>query len=375
MSNPETAVTVIEPTANSVVVNLDGFPEEQYNRLIPTQVLALGSDLLRPIVQTVQLTPDDTYSSSDLPRGHRAPTKVGLMKLADAAGVDFIDIRRLDDGTNPNVCGVSCYAVMVTATGQMRRAPGSRWLDLGRMSWASDAQRNKFRGHIFEHAETRAMERALRALLSLRQSYPEADLRKPFAVVRVVPNMDHPELRARLLDGMAGSVAALYGPRASAPQLEAGPEVVDVPEAPVDDEPQPAQLTPGRPAAAPVATDTATIAPAVPAPSGMPEAPDWISGATAAPEPAGDSFAARIRSAAADPAAAKGKATKPQLETLVRIFSPLGDGTWQQVLRTGIGILFGEDAIAAPTNAQARAIILAADSDGDFLAHWQELGS
>ncbi|CAN5613254.1 hypothetical protein BH23CHL8_BH23CHL8_19030 [soil metagenome] len=220
-----------------VTYNLDAFPEDRFNRLIPTQVLRMPSDLVVPIVQVVQLDVErDTYESSDVPKGSRALNKVGLRKLGTAAGVSIIDERRTDDGSDPDVCEVTCMAEMVLPTGQRVRAPGMKRVDLRRQSWASDNQRKKYASFFQEHVASRAENRAIRALLSLLASYPVAELRRPFAVVTFAPNMSHPEVRSRILDAMAPTVQALYGPE-QAKQIGGGEAVTTVPAAPDDDEP------------------------------------------------------------------------------------------------------------------------------------------
>lgn len=370
MSNPDTAVTVIEQSPEALVEwNLDGWPEDQFNRIVPTTTLGLANEFIRPVIQVVALdVEDDTYSSRDLKEGHRAPNARGLSKLADAAGVTFTDEVRLDDGSDSSRAYVRVYAELVDPTGMKRRAPGSRDYRLDSQPM-TDAQRARAKGYVHEHAATRARHRALRALLSLPQSYAVGDLRKPFAVVRYLPNTQHPEVREAFKAAMVGSIAALYGPE-PAKQLAAGPDVQELPEV-ADDEPRNVTPAPATPPTLPGETLKAASAPVA-----TPE-PDWITGAAPAKPAAAvdESFKGRILAAAADPAAPKGKATKPQLETLVRIFTPLGEDTWREALRTGIAALFGEAAVASPTNAQARAIILASDSDEAFLEHWQELGS
>src|SRR4051812_15559938 len=143
----DTAVTVIEQPIDSGVVewNLDGFPENAYNRLVPVATLQLPTDLLRPVVQVVQLNPDpknggDVYTSRDMPEGHAAPTKVGLRKFAMAAGISFVDERRTDDGSDPDVIEVTCVAELLMPTGQRIRATGMKRVDLGAQTWSSPAQ-------------------------------------------------------------------------------------------------------------------------------------------------------------------------------------------------------------------------------------------
>jgi hypothetical protein len=373
MASSTTAVTVIEQSASDAMVewNLDEFPVEQFNRLLPTQTLMLPTDLLRPVVQVVKLNPDpknggDVYASADMPEGHAAPTRVGLRKLATAAGISFVDERRVDDGRDPDVIEVSCLAEMLMPTGQRIRAVGSKRIDLNAQVWKSPAHRGKYRSFFQEHVASRAQNRAIRALLSLRGSYPAEVYSRPFAVVSFAPNMNHPEVRERILSAMAPALTAGFGPAAgSPPMLAAGaPPVYAAPEAPDEDE-APAAVTvmPGERlrAAAPRAGD---------------EEPSWITGAAASAQPAAQpaSLADMIRSSASDEGAPKGKATKPQTDLLARVFAPLGDEAGRTAAR-GLRVLFGPDSVANLTAAQARAIAIAADSDKDFLSRWQEMAS
>lgn len=237
MSDQTSAVQVLEPSG--VTFNLDKFPTDKFNRLIPTQTINMPSDLVVPVVQVVQLDiANDAYESPDVPRGSRAISRVGLRKLATAAGVSIFDERRTDDGTAPDVCEITCIAEMILPTGQRLRAPGMKRVDLRRQKWASDAQRAKYASFFQEHVASRAENRAIRALLSLRASYPVSELARPFAVVTFAPNMNHPEVRARALEAMVPSVPQLYGPEQPR-QLGAGAieAPIQVAQAPDDDEP------------------------------------------------------------------------------------------------------------------------------------------
>ena len=278
MTDQSTAVAVREPTAltvRPVEVNLDNWPSAQYNRLVPTQTLLMPSDLIAPVFQIVQLEPADRegkspdhYKSSDVPQGHRAPTARGLNKLATAAGVSFYDERRIDDGADPDVIGVSVMASMMLPTGQRITAPGSQLINIRTWfgSQTSAAELAKFRKQFYAHVSTRARNRAIRGLLSLRASYPEAEIAKPFAVVSFAPNMNHPEVRSRMLDAVSGVSAQLYGP-AAARQLEAG-KTINVSPAPEED---PAPATP-------------TVLPgeSLAKASGPVEEPDWLKPSTPA---------------------------------------------------------------------------------------------
>jgi len=358
--NNQTAVAVIEQVPEAIVEwNLDNWPEDRFNRLVPTQTLGLGTDLIRPIVQVVKLDLEtDTYESNDLPTGHRAPNARGLSLLADALGADFVDEVRLDDGSDPMRAYVRVYAEVIDATGRKRRAPGSRDYRLESQAM-TDRQRQRAKGYVHEHAATRARHRALRAVASIPQSYPVAQLQKPFAVVRYILNMQQPEVRARVLDAMVGTVAALYGPE-PAKELAAGSAVVDLPEIAEDEEPKnvtPAPETPttlpGEKLAAAVSSD---------------DLPDYLTGTTTAPAEAKAEVPAKAPvdvveklQGSAERSKLKGDITQPQKDRLKSLFVGHVSGA---DFASVIGSAFGDEFVASPTAAQAQAIVTLVESFG-----------
>ena len=365
MASSSSAVTVIEQSPDAVVeYNLDNWPESEWNRLVPTQTLGLATDLIRPIVQAVRLDVErDTYKSNDIPEGFRAPNARGLSKLAAAAGVDFVDEVRLDDGSDPGRAYVRVYAEMIDATGRKRRAPGSRDYVLDSQSM-TDPQRRRAKGFVHEHAATRARHRALRALLSLPQAYTIAELNKPFAVVSFVPNLQNPELRSRVMDAMVPTIAALYGSD-SAKQL-AAPAAIEVAEI-SDDEIKNVTPPPGNP----------TVIPGEKLAKADAEEPAWLqpaakATATAAPK---KPFVDVVRSTAADADDGEALATPDDLKNLGAIFA----GYDQALVTTGIRTLWPEQddehhtiAISRPSIGQARAIAKVHETLGheDFEREW-----
>jgi hypothetical protein len=346
-TTPSATSALVPVGEQGVEFNLDAFPTAQYNRLIPTQTIRMPSDLFVPVVQIVQLSVDeadkDVYSSRDIPNGQKAPTARGLNKLATAGGVSFYDERRTDDGTNPDLIGVAVMASMLLPTGQRITAPGSRQIDLNAQAWASPAQRAKYKSFFYEHVATRARNRAIRSLLSLKSSYTVAELARPFAVVSYAPNMNHPEVRARIIEAMAPSVAQLYGP-AAAPQLAAGQADIEAPEAPEDD-----GVIEGQ------------------AQDAGPE-PTWFDGAAeAAPTPRANRLPAVLREKAAS-SGMVGPATLPQKERLQAIFKPLG----LKATADGLRIVFGLASLGDITGAHAQAVI-EASVDAEFADLWREL--
>lgn len=355
-ANPQTAVAVIEPK-DLITYNLDQFPEDRYNRVIPTQTIRMPSAMLVPVIQVVQLDPADRdgksadhYKSSDVPGGHRALTARGINKLVTAGAVSFYDERRMDDGSDPDVMGVSVMASMILPTGQRITAPGSQLINIKTWfgSQTSDAEKAKFRKQFYAHTSTRARSRAARALLSLRASYPDKDIAKPFAVVSFAPNMDHPAVQERYLDSIAPRSAQLYGPEPAA-QLAAGEPVTEVPE--IDDDDQPAKAA---------------------AAGGDDDLPPFLRGEAtdeaAASEP---DLLIRIRDTAAA-GGMHGGAKAPQIESLQQIFAPLGG----RATTAGLKALWPELDINALTANQAQAIIgisRSFESPEAFQAAWRAM--
>jgi hypothetical protein len=361
VSNPQTAVQVIEQPTSAAMIEwtLDDFPVDRFNRLVPTQTLSIPTDLLRPVVQIVQLNPDpkggDVYTSKDTPPGHAAPTKIALRKFAMAAGISIIDERRTDDGRDPDVIEVTCVAEMLLPTGQRIRATGMKRIDLGAQKWESDNHRLKFRSFFAEHVSSRAQNRAIRSLLSLRGSYPIEVYQRPFAVVSFAPNMAHPEVRSRILDAMAPAVGALYGPQA-APQLAPGAPI-DVTPAPEED---PAPATP-------------TVLPGEKLKAAAPanEDPAWMQGVVA--PAAKPDFLTIVRSAAADVEDGDALAAGDDLKALGGIFA----GWDQELVKAGLRTLWDASAIARPSIGQARALALAHESLGHqaFETAWRAMAT
>lgn len=362
MPSNDTGLAVIEQPAEAGLVewNLDNWPEAEFNRLVPVQTLQLPTDLLRPVVQVVKLNPDpkhggDVYESSDTPNGHAALTRVGLRKLATAAGISFIDERRVDDGRDPDVIEVTCLAEMLLPTGQRIRATGTKRIDLNAQHWSSPAHRAKYKSFFQEHVASRAQNRAIRALLSLRGSYPLEVYRKPFAVVSFAPNMAHPEVRSRILDAMAGASAQLYGGATPAAQI---PATITVSPAP-DEDPAPVAPTqlPGESIARAQVADT--------------DEPEWVRDAPVEGTVREDDSLDVVETLRelAGASKLKGAVTDAQKAQIGPLLAPLnGTGAFGLVVREA----FGPEAVQAPSAAQAQAILnLAAKYDApDFLERW-----
>jgi hypothetical protein len=111
-----------------------------------------------------------------------------------------------------------------------------------------------------ERAMTGAKERCIRALLALKSSYTDAELAKPFAFPRVLPDVNKmladPALQQAAIERMSGAVTSIFGPGRS--ERDVTPPRAALPDAgleiPVEEvhEPEPAvpaaAATPAEPA-------------------------------------------------------------------------------------------------------------------------------
>lgn len=73
----------------------------------------------------------------------------------------------------------------------------------------------QLRQHVLSHAETKAKNRVIRRLLTLKQVYTNAELARPFAVPRLVyrPDVTDPQQIERVQIEGDRAAAALYGDR------------------------------------------------------------------------------------------------------------------------------------------------------------------
>lgn len=169
--------------------------------------------------------------------GEVALGKNALGKIMAAAGVQIASRRRLDDHSDPNYCEIEVVLAVRDFDGTLRQVIASKEMDLrpgapetmkpeyvsqqktGRMVAQEDTAIADKRRHIQSHAETKAIERGLRLMFSLRQKYTTADLAKPFVIPKLVSNLDpkDPEQKAALIAHALGGQAALFGPPAGEP--------------------------------------------------------------------------------------------------------------------------------------------------------------
>mgnify|MGYP000853778414 FL=1 len=232
------------------------YPAEKYNLLIPVKTMQELSPLHKLVINEVQISPNlndkDVYKEKN---SELALTKKALMKLMAAANIQVINSESVPT-QKCNKCievaqrtkmapkcfecpyqdDVACQVTIavpepsgtyriVKATKEIRMADAE-----GLMSAAQFKQFKPFRT---EQCEAKALNRALRQGLMLKSSYKENELKKPFAVALVMPNMSDPDLKQAMIERYANNVNTLYG----GPQLSispAGQPQISLPDSQVD---------------------------------------------------------------------------------------------------------------------------------------------
>ena len=192
------------------IVQLNEYPPDKFNVLIPVTTMQVMSNLQRIIVNKVQLDVADPENSKDIYRekssGKYAITKVGGMKLAAAANISIVETESgMTDGCKrcvdmaravgkPKACGTcpARYDVAVTVTirvpepsGGFRLMKATKEIDCAAEKESmTEAQYKRFLPHRTAMAESKAFMRALRAALGLAATYSLPELRKPFIRAR-----------------------------------------------------------------------------------------------------------------------------------------------------------------------------------------------
>lgn len=226
--------------ATAGIVQLNSFPKERYNVLVPVTTMQVASNLQKITVSEVLLDTRQNETNKGPSKdiyferscNAYAITKVGGMKLAAAANVSIVStetvrtecclrcIEMARATGKAKACG-NCphvYDMAVTVTirvpepsGGFRMMQATKEIDCTLVSnGMTEAQYKRFLPHRAAIAESKAFMRAIRAALGLAATYSMEDLKKPFVVARVVPNLDAPEIKTALANNYLASMGMLF---------------------------------------------------------------------------------------------------------------------------------------------------------------------
>lgn len=182
----------------------------------------------------------DTYGpASDgrglpwLKAGERALAKVGLLKIASAAGISWVPefTGRTDDRKTLHYWEYRAVGVYIGFDGRPQTIEGTVEVDLrdgsAQMKGFTPGQIDAARKSGLRQAESKAMNAAIRSL-GLRQKYTAKELEKPFVILRTsyIPDMSDPAVRHMVADRALSGASALYAGRRLPPASNG--EVIDV---------------------------------------------------------------------------------------------------------------------------------------------------
>ena len=215
---------------------LQRYQPQKYNVLTPIISIDRLPEMSRLSVRVVQADTNDSagdcyHSPLFMGKNERAPTKVLLDKIAAAAGISWVQSRRVDDGSDPHYCMWEAIAELVDFDGTKRRVIRSKSVDLRDGAEAVKKMPSKMlaqqRGQIVELAESKTCNRVIRSALSMKQKFTLEELKRPFVIPRLVPDMDmdDPTVKAAVVAQRLGVERQLFGPPAP-PVIDAEVEVI-----------------------------------------------------------------------------------------------------------------------------------------------------
>lgn len=243
-----------------------------------SNLISLSEEVLRVspfhVVKTkqVKLNPDprggDVYAADFIEKGMLAPAKNGLLKMIRACGAVLApELCRYTIsnglvygplGTPPtyieqmrNVWAYQAVLVWAGSDGRPMPAIGSKEVDLRddseavkqirsddrKAGWKQDKEISQLRQFGSLMAETKAILRAARQVLQIKQAFTREELAIPFEVqcLEYSPDLSDPEVRSIVITQGAQATAKLFGGTAPQAALPAPPEPEATPEAfPVD---------------------------------------------------------------------------------------------------------------------------------------------
>ena len=209
------------------------YPIEKYNLLVPMQTVAEIAEIHKPVMNAVQISTNlndgEVWEQS---RGNYALTKKGLNKLMRAAGIKILGTRPIVPSTcqkcaevnrsigRPISCG-TCgnrdvkYEARISVpqlTGENIEFVAHKEIIVQDVIVGmTDRQAKEFMKFRSEICETKAINRALRAAMHIKSTYSVEELRKPFVVAYLVPNLDNEAVRAEAIKHFFTSSRELYG--------------------------------------------------------------------------------------------------------------------------------------------------------------------
>lgn len=221
------------------------YPVEKFNLLVPMKTVAEIADIHKLVMNAVQISTNladgeiyvqekakDAWRDRPAQPAKYALTKKGLNKLMRAAGIKILGTRPIIPSTcqkcaevnksigrpvNCGACGnkdvkFECRISVPQLTGENIEIVAHKEIIVQDVTdGMSDAQRKEFLKFRSEMCETKAINRALRAAMHIKGTYLIEELRKPFVVAYLVPNLDNEAVKQEAVRHFFTSAQELYG--------------------------------------------------------------------------------------------------------------------------------------------------------------------
>lgn len=234
------------------------YPANEYNLLGNTDVIVEVPDIKSPVIQTIKLDTDiskgevyihqkaknaysDKYGNHPAIPELYAVTKNGLKKLADGAGITMIYSEHVIPTTCQKCVAVNghsgkvvqcgncrnkdvAYHVAISVpqlTGEILTVEDTHEIIVDNVTpGMSDKQRAEFMKHLPQICEAKALNGAIRTALHIKGTYTLAELKKPFVVAYLVPNLNHEDVKKAAISSMFQSAQNLFRSAPSVQQIE-----------------------------------------------------------------------------------------------------------------------------------------------------------
>jgi hypothetical protein len=257
----------------SVIAITNDYPKDQYNLLVPVKTMQELSSMYKIIVNQVEIDPDyekgnDVYVQTKGYNGGSdklALTKTALSKLMTAAGINMIESKAIIPSTHQTAIEMAkaigkavpydtrdiAHEVTLEVpepSGQYRVIKATKEIIIEDLKaeyveqkrnlevWenkkkrpateeekaaAVEKQLTQFLAHKRAQCETKTLNRALREAMGIKATYTAEELKKPFVVAHVVPNLADPDLKQAVISKYAQSSAMLFAPSKKVEAIEA----------------------------------------------------------------------------------------------------------------------------------------------------------
>jgi hypothetical protein len=212
---------------------LKRFPEDKYNRLLPTVTIAdVAGQFIKPTAEVVRINPDESvgevYHDSRAGAGLLSLTARGLQKFQHAAGIVFPPhLNEMVEFKPKEYCYYKAAGAVKKADGSVLMITGSKTIDVelehekikDRHAGHSEAERlirrdyMQLRENLAQLAETKAQNRVIRKVLALKAAYGKGELDKPFVLVRFDQTFDlsDPAQAKMIVTAAQNASRQLYG--------------------------------------------------------------------------------------------------------------------------------------------------------------------